>query len=122
MKTWYKIWVLVVIGAFLLPNTVKLVHIAKAAHAHHHCEHAHHTHFTAANNSNTKAFNIYNNHTDSHLCYICNFHYSGFKNSEKITLGVIGIRFEESKAVRYLMSHSLPKYSSKLLRAPPFTA
>ncbi len=111
MKKWYKIIVIAVIGAFLFPNAVKLLH---------HCEHE--QHHCCSHESDDLGYDQLKSGADQHLnaqCLICNFQYSGFHKSNKVSVSAQLIVLSEfiPKAVSAAIVQS--HYNLKNLRAPP---
>lgn len=110
MKNWCKILVIVILGAFVFPNTAKLFH---------NCEKEH----LCCDTSDFK--NLATGYKDTvpqeaHNCYICNFHYSGFNVAEALYLSVCVNNYNTKESGENYIVYASSLYLSNQLRAPPY--
>lgn len=107
MKNWYKILVIVVLGAFVFPNTAKLFHD---------CEKEHH----CCDTSHSQDLGIKDKvPQEKHDCYICNFHYAGFNLEEGPILSIYSNIYSEKESAYKYTVYVSSLYLSNQLRAPP---
>lgn len=111
MKSWYKILVFVVLGAFAFPNMAKVLHNCEATHQY--CDH---------NHADEKRDNgLYSDVTDgtNHDCYICNFHFAGFEVENQLLLNLHTNIYNKEYASRLLSGYHSIIFSSNPHRGPP---